>query len=127
MKRGVIPCETCLKLRPLGITSRSPQERAPFSRPQPGIRTPLTITLHGAHRSRTMRAQCQLCRLRGRAGRALEEVTVRIDKEDIDPICPHCQMLLQRLIQVKRGFFAVNRVFCCPHCRKILGISAGAQ
>jgi len=52
---------------------------------------------------------------------------VRIDKEDIDPICPHCQMLLQRLIQVKRGFFAVNRVFCCPHCRKVLGISAGAQ
>jgi len=57
----------------------------------------------------------------------LEGGTVRIDKEDIDPICPHCQMLLQRLIQVKRGFFAVNRVFCCPHCRKVLGISAGAQ
>ena len=50
MKRGVIPGETCLKSRPLDLTSGSSQERPPFSRPQPGIWTPLTITLHGAHR-----------------------------------------------------------------------------
>jgi len=28
---------------------------------------------------------------------------------------------------VKKGFFAINRVFCYPHCRKIVGISAGTQ
>ncbi len=53
--------------------------------------------------------------------------TMKIDREEIDPICPHCEMRVTRLIQVRRGFFAVNRVFCCPHCRKIVGIRAGAQ
>ncbi len=52
---------------------------------------------------------------------------VEIEKEDIDPICPHCEKVLKKLIEVKRGWFSINRVFCCPHCHKIVGISAGAQ
>ncbi len=52
---------------------------------------------------------------------------VKIEKEDIKPVCPHCQMKLAKLVEVKRGWFSINRVFCCPHCHKILGISAGAQ
>ena len=52
---------------------------------------------------------------------------VRIEKEDIEPICPFCDSHLDRLVEVKRGWFSINRVFCCPNCRKIVGISAGAQ
>ena len=52
---------------------------------------------------------------------------VKIEKEEITPVCPHCEEELDRLIEVDRGWFYVNRVFCCPHCRKIVGISAGAQ
>ena len=52
---------------------------------------------------------------------------VKIEKEDIDPICPFCEAPLDRLVEVKRGWFSINRVFCCPLCRKIVGISAGAQ
>ena len=52
---------------------------------------------------------------------------VKIDKEEIRPVCPFCERKLDRLVEVKRGWFSVNRVFCCPHCKKIVGISAGAQ
>ncbi|QDT95575.1 hypothetical protein [Gimesia aquarii] len=52
---------------------------------------------------------------------------VKIEKEDIKPICPHCEKELDKLVEVNRGWFSVNRVFCCPFCKKIVGISAGAQ
>jgi hypothetical protein len=52
---------------------------------------------------------------------------LKIERRAIDPICPHCEVPLKKLIQVKRRFFALNRVFCCPHCRKILGFSSGTQ
>ena len=48
---------------------------------------------------------------------------VKIDKEEIVPVCPFCEQSVERLIEVKRGWYAMNRVFCCPHCRKIVGIS----
>ena len=51
---------------------------------------------------------------------------VKIDSEKIVPICPYCEQEVERLIEVKRGLFTTNKVFCCPHCRKILGLSAGA-
>ncbi len=52
---------------------------------------------------------------------------VKIEKEDVNPVCPFCERTLDKLTEVKRGWFAINRVFCCPHCRKIVGISAGRQ
>lgn len=52
---------------------------------------------------------------------------VKIEKEDIKPICPHCEKELDKLVEVNRGWFSVNRVFCCPLCKKIIGISAGIQ
>lgn len=52
---------------------------------------------------------------------------LKIERRAIDPICPYCEAPLKKLILVKRGFFTINRVFCCPHCRKILGISSGTQ
>ena len=51
---------------------------------------------------------------------------VKIDVEKIRPKCPYCEAQIDRLIEVKRGFFAINRVLCCPACHKIVGISAGA-
>lgn len=52
---------------------------------------------------------------------------VEIVKEKIKPVCPHCEQKLDKLIEVNRGWFSVNRVFCCPKCHKIVGMSAGAQ
>jgi hypothetical protein len=50
---------------------------------------------------------------------------VEIRRTEITPVCPHCEREVEELIQVKRGWFAINRVFCCPHCRKIVGMTAG--
>ena len=50
---------------------------------------------------------------------------IDIKRTEITPICPYCEQEVQELIQVKRGWFAINRVFCCPHCRKIIGMTAG--
>ena len=55
-------------------------------------------------------------------------MAVGIKKEDINPIYSFCEREVDQLIEVKRdGWFSINRVFCCPHCNKIVGLSAGAQ
>ena len=50
---------------------------------------------------------------------------VDVEKEDITPVCPHCEQELKKIIEVNRGFFSVVRVYCCPHCRKVLGVASG--
>jgi len=52
---------------------------------------------------------------------------VQIEKKKITPVCPYCEQKVSRLIEVNRGWFSVNRVFCCPHCHKIVAMTAGAQ
>ena len=52
---------------------------------------------------------------------------MKIVKEKIVPVCPYCEKKLQHMIEVDRGFWTLNRVFCCPHCSKVLGVSAGMQ
>lgn len=52
---------------------------------------------------------------------------VKIEKEEITPVCPFCEKKVERLIEVRRGWFTINRVFCCPHCHKIVGLSSGTQ
>ena len=54
-------------------------------------------------------------------------MAVKIEKKDIKPKCPHCSKLLDKLVEVKQGWFAANHVFCCPFCQKIVGISAGPR
>jgi hypothetical protein len=49
---------------------------------------------------------------------------MKIDREDIVPVCPFCEEEVDKLIEVKRGWYAMNRVFVCPHCRKIVGIAS---
>jgi glutaredoxin len=46
------------------------------------------------------------------------------ERNDIVPICPHCQTALDR-IQCRRlsSVFGKRYVFFCPHCKKVLGVS----
>lgn len=50
---------------------------------------------------------------------------LKIEQADITPICPHCDKEIEKLIEVSRGFMSINRVFCCPNCHKIVGVSSG--
>ncbi|MFY0651265.1 MAG: hypothetical protein JXQ96_04495 [Cyclobacteriaceae bacterium] len=51
---------------------------------------------------------------------------LKIEREDIEPVCPYCEKKVTRLVEVKRTFFDITRVICCPECHKILGITDGA-
>jgi hypothetical protein len=45
-------------------------------------------------------------------------------KEDISPICPHCQTTLDNLcFQELRGVLGRRYVYFCSSCNKILGVS----
>jgi hypothetical protein len=48
---------------------------------------------------------------------------MKTEKREIKPICPHCNKEVDRLVEVKREWFADKRVYCCPHCHKIVGIN----
>jgi len=48
---------------------------------------------------------------------------MKTDKQDIRPVCPFCEAQLDRLVEVKGGWFSDKRVYCCPLCHKILGIN----
>ena len=52
---------------------------------------------------------------------------VKIEKQNVVPLCPHCERKVEKLVDVNRGWFTINRVFCCPHCMKIVGMTAGTQ
>ena len=49
---------------------------------------------------------------------------VEIKKEDITPVCPHCEKKIETLVEVRRGMFSISRVFCCPRCHKIVGMTS---
>jgi len=45
-------------------------------------------------------------------------------KEDIDPLCPHCDRELQSVrMRELKGTLGKRYIYFCPHCRKVLGIS----
>ncbi len=46
------------------------------------------------------------------------------ERNDIVPICPHCQAALDK-VQCRRltGVFGKRYIFFCPYCRKVLGVS----
>jgi hypothetical protein len=47
----------------------------------------------------------------------------KVEKREIKPKCPHCEARLENLVQVKGGWFADHRVYCCPECEKIVGVN----
>jgi hypothetical protein len=47
-----------------------------------------------------------------------------IEKNDVSPVCPHCnQTLLSVWCRGLTSFFGKRYVYFCPHCRKVLGVS----
>ncbi|NNE94658.1 MAG: hypothetical protein HKN24_01365 [Acidimicrobiales bacterium] len=51
-----------------------------------------------------------------------------IDREDVAPICPHCDNDLEHVLRRGTGFpLGQGRtlVYFCPHCRKVLGFAQG--
>lgn len=46
------------------------------------------------------------------------------NRENVSPVCPHCQAILQSLWYRKlRGALGRRYVYICPHCRKVLGVT----
>jgi hypothetical protein len=50
------------------------------------------------------------------------ERAMKTDKEEMRPVCPHCEKMLERLVEVKGKWHESVRVVCCPFCKKILGV-----
>jgi glutaredoxin len=45
-------------------------------------------------------------------------------KQDINPICPHCQQQLDLMWSRElEGLLGKRYVYFCPHCRKVLGVT----
>lgn len=47
-----------------------------------------------------------------------------IENPEIDPICPHCEKEIRRLLMRKiETILGVRYLYYCAGCRKVLGIS----
>jgi uncharacterized protein with PIN domain len=46
------------------------------------------------------------------------------EREDVQPVCPHCGVALDRLYYHRiRQMVTARRIYFCPECRKVLGVS----
>jgi uncharacterized protein with PIN domain len=46
------------------------------------------------------------------------------EREDINPICPHCSTELTKIwYREVETFFGKRYIYFCPNCRKVLGVS----
>jgi uncharacterized protein with PIN domain len=47
------------------------------------------------------------------------------ERNDFKPVCPHCGAELDRLLarQLSASVFSRRLVYCCPKCRKVLGVT----
>ena len=50
-----------------------------------------------------------------------------VRREDLNPVCPHCDKTLTEVYAKSRGpgWFVLprNTIYFCPHCRKVLGLA----
>lgn len=45
-------------------------------------------------------------------------------KEDVQPVCPHCERELQKVwMRELESVLAKRYIYFCPDCRKVLGVS----
>jgi len=47
-----------------------------------------------------------------------------VDREDLTPLCPHCEHELTEIYARWKGLGFIegrNTIFFCPHCMKVLG------
>ena len=46
------------------------------------------------------------------------------EKNDVDPICPHCESVLKTLwVREMTGWLGRRYLYFCAECRKVLGVS----
>jgi hypothetical protein len=45
--------------------------------------------------------------------------------DDVEPICPFCEEVLERLLLARQDGSSTNQAHCCPHCGKVLGTGHG--
>jgi phage terminase large subunit GpA-like protein len=51
-----------------------------------------------------------------------------VERDDLDPTCPHCGEEIAEVYAKARGFpLGQGRTYMyfCPHCRKVLGFAQG--
>jgi uncharacterized protein with PIN domain len=48
------------------------------------------------------------------------------ERKDFRPLCPHCEGSISTLVKVTHGHMEKHKIYCCPHCRKILGIGSSS-
>jgi uncharacterized protein with PIN domain len=47
-----------------------------------------------------------------------------IEKEEVTPVCPHCNKKLDNVwCRSLSSFLGKRYIYFCPHCNKVLGIS----
>jgi hypothetical protein len=50
-----------------------------------------------------------------------------VRREDMDPVCPHCNAKISELYYKAKGpgwfLFPRSAIYFCPHCRKVLGVA----
>ncbi len=48
-----------------------------------------------------------------------------VPRNDITPICPHCEKKLEEVFRISDDKRLMNKGYCyiCPHCRKVLGFA----
>ena len=57
-----------------------------------------------------------------------EKPFVTVKRDDLSPLCPHCERELTEVYTKAKGVPLVqgtNIVYFCPHCRKVLGFGHG--
>lgn len=60
--------------------------------------------------------------------KTIEAPWALIDRADLTPVCPHCEMELDQVFRRGSGVpLGQGRtlVYFCPHCRKVLGFAQG--
>ena len=47
-----------------------------------------------------------------------------VEKDDLNPVCPHCSERLREVwCRALSSFFGRRYIYCCPQCLKVLGVS----
>jgi len=47
-----------------------------------------------------------------------------VEKNDINPVCPHCEQELNTIYsQQMESTFGKRYIYFCPECKKVLGVS----
>ena len=47
------------------------------------------------------------------------------EREDFQPVCPYCELKLYHVLGKKlaASLFSRRLIYCCPNCKKVLGVS----